>query len=283
MYTYRPLFDIHAQPHLVSCVDFLKYGYYGALLYIGQKRFQEATDFLVLTITAPAISLSAFVIDAYKKLVLVSFILNGEAATLPKYTPFVVTRHVEAHCTAYTEFSNACVVLKDAVKAEEVLAKHLTVFTRDSNLGLVKQCLHSLKQQKLLQLTRTYVTLALPEMTKAAGFPDDGHVEAEKMLLELVAQGRMRAVLDKQKHMVKFLLDDTEDVADDVAHREAMVRLQQDMEKILLVSSHLRALDAELVTSAKFQSRVQKDKDRRMRLNMHGSGQSGEERMDTME
>lgn len=267
----------------MSCVDFLKYGYYGALLYIGQKRFQEATDFLVLTITAPAISLSAIVIDAYKKLVLVSFILHGEAATLPKYTPFVVTRHVDAHCTAYTEFSNACVVLKDAAKAEEVLAKHLTVFTRDSNLGLVKQCLHSLKQQKLLQLTRTYVTLALPEMTKAAGFPEDGHVEAEKMLLELVAQGRMRAVLDKQKHMVKFLLDDTEDVTDDVAHRNAMVRLQQDMEKILLVSSHLRALDAELVTSAKFQSRVQKDKDRRMRLNMHGSGQSGEERMDTME
>lgn len=262
--TRRPLFEIHSQANLVSAVDFVSYAYYGGMLYVGQKQFQEAIDFFTLAITAPAVSLSSFVVEAFKKLVLTSLILNGETPVLPKYTPFVVTRHVESHCSAYMELSKAFRTTKDVPTCLEIAQKHAAVFVKDANFGLVKQAIEALKQKKLLQLTRTYVTIALEEMATAAGWDASEVVAAEKTLLELIAKGQLAAVIDKQKAMVKFVLDEEESDGSALAG-DAMLQLQREMQKLLLVSSQLRAMDAEIVTSAKFQNRWQKDKDRRQR------------------
>ncbi|KAF4318615.1 hypothetical protein BBO99_00007230 [Phytophthora kernoviae] len=203
----RPVLEIHSQSHLVNCVDFLGYAYYGGLLYLGEKRHQDALDFFQLAITAPAVSLSAFVIESYKKLLLVTLILCGEAAMLPKYTPFVVTRHIENHCTAYTDLVSAFVVEKNLVTVVEVVTKHEELFTQDGNFGLVKQCVQAFKQRKLLQLTRTYATIELAEVATTAGMTSNDAVIAEKMLLALISTNQMHAVIDKQKAMVRFVLE----------------------------------------------------------------------------
>lgn len=249
----------------MSAVDFVSYAYYGGMLYVGQKQFQEAIDLFTLAITAPAVSLSSFVVEAFKKLVLTSLILNGEPPVLPKYTPFVVTRHVESHCSAYMELSKAFQKTKDVEKCLEIAQKHAAVFVKDANFGLVKQAIEALKQKKLLQLTRTYVTIALEEMATTAGWDASEVVAAEKTLLELVAKGQLAAVIDKQKAMVKFVLDEEESSDGGALAGDAMLQLQREMQKLLLVSSQLRTMDAEVVTSAKFQNRLQKDKDRRQR------------------
>lgn len=272
---FRPLFEIHSQHGLVTSVDFLSYAYYGGLLYVGQKRYQEAIDFFTMAVTAPAVSLSAFVIESYKKLVLTSLILHGEPPVLPKYTPFVVTRHVETHCAPYVELSKAFSPSKDVAKCVEVTQKHAVAFVKDANFGLVKQSIDALKQKKLLQLTRTYVTIALGEMTKASGWDESEVVAGEKTLLELIAKGEMAAVIDKQKAMVKFVLEDED--SDGAYAGDAMLRLQEEMQKLMLVSSQLRTMDAEVVTSAKFQSRLQKDKERRQRGGAHN--QQGDDRL----
>lgn len=258
----------------MSAVDFVSYAYYGGLLYVGAKRFQDAIDFFTLAITAPAVSLSAFVVEAYKKLVLTSLIVHGEPPVLPKYTPFVVTRHVEAHCSVYVELMKAFKSSGDVLACTELAHKHAAVFVKDANFGLVKQTLEALRQKKLLQLTRTYVTIALSELTTAAGWSTSDAVAAEKMLLELVAKGELRAVVDKHRAMVTFVLDGDDDDDDDETERAAasdtMRQLQREMQKLVLVSSQLRTMDAEIVTSAKFQSRLQKDKDRRRGGNQQG-------------
>ncbi|KAG6611333.1 COP9 signalosome complex subunit 3 [Phytophthora cinnamomi] len=274
----QTLVEIHSQSHLVNSVDFLGYAYYGGLLYLGEKRYQEALDFFQLAITAPALSLSAFVIEAYKKLILVTLILRGEPVLLPKYTPFVVTRHVENHCTPYVDLANAFVVEKDLAAVQEVVTKHEELFIQEGNFGLVKQVVQALKQRKLLRLTRTYATIELTEVAETAGMADSDAVAAEKMLLELISNGQMHAVIDKQKAMVRFVLEDEDGGAyQDEVQGEATRKLQEEMEKLVMVASQLRYMDVELVTSAKFQSRLQKDKDRRSRINLHN--QQGDERM----
>ncbi|ETL86639.1 hypothetical protein L917_13975 [Phytophthora nicotianae] len=274
----QSLVEIHSQSHLVTSVDFLGYAYYGGLLYLGEKRYQDAMDFFQLAITAPAVSLSAFVIEAYKKLLLVTLILKGESVLLPKYTPFVVTRHVENHCTAYADLANAFVVEKDLAAVQEVVTKHEDPFIQEGNFGLVKQVVQAFKQRKLLQLKRTYATIELTEIATAAGMASSDAVAAEKMLLTLISNGQMDAVIDKQKAMVRFVLENEDGGAyHDEVQGEATKKLQQEMEKLVLVASQLRYMDVELVTSAKFQSRLQKDKDRRSRINMHN--QQSEERM----
>ncbi|KAI9914717.1 hypothetical protein PsorP6_008535 [Peronosclerospora sorghi] len=284
------LVEIHAQSNLVTCVDFLGYAYYGGLLYLGEKRYQDALDFFQLAVTAPALSLSAFVIEAYKKMLLVTLILHGEAVVLPKYTPFVVTRHVENHCTAYVDLANALVVEKDFLALQKVVGKNEELFIREGNFGLVKQVLHAFKQRKLLQLTSTYATIELAEIATTAGMSSSDEVTAETMLLTLISNGQMDAVIDKQKAMVRFVHENVDgSTYQNKVQVEATKKLQEEMAKLVLVANQLRCMDAELVTSTKFQSRLQKDKDRRSRLNVHD--QPGDERndvdsaggMDTME
>ncbi|KAH7474833.1 hypothetical protein PRIC1_013038 [Phytophthora ramorum] len=272
------LVEVHSQPHLMSTADFLGYAYYGGLLYLGEKRYQDALDFFQLAITAPAISLSAFVIEAYKKLQLVTLLLRGESVMLPKYTPFVVTRHVENHCTAYVDLVNAFAVEKDLVAVQEVASKHEELFVQEGNFGLVKQVVQAFKQRKLLQLTRTYATIELTEIATAAGMSSSDAVAAEKMLLALISTGQMDAVIDKQKAMVRFVLENEDGGAyQEQVQGEATRKLQEEMEKLVMVASQLRFMDVELVTSSKFQSRLQKDKDRRSRINIHN--QQGDDRM----
>lgn len=273
--------EIHPQPHLVESVDVLSYAYYGGLLFVGEKRFHEAIDCFLLAITAPAAALSAFVIEAYKKLVLAALIADGEPVLLPKYTPFVVSRHLESHCVPYADLSKAFVVDRDVAAVEQVVEKHRAAFEKDGNLGLVKQSVQALKQRKLLQLTRTYATIELSKLASAAGITkvegeietseidvEGSRVEAEKMLLQLIADGHMDAVIDKQKAMVTFVLEDEEN-DDKNDHGDMMRRLQSEMQKLVFVASRLRDMDTEIVTSSKFQHKLHKDKDRRQRLSLH--------------
>ncbi|GMF24714.1 unnamed protein product [Phytophthora fragariaefolia] len=268
---------IHAQ-NLVTSVDFLGYAYYGGLLYLGEKRYQNALDFFQLAITAPALSLSAFVIEAYKKLILVTLILRGENVILPKYTPYVVARNVDNHCTPYLDLASAFVVEKDLAAVQEVVAKHEELFIQEGNFGLVKQVVQAFKQRKLLRLTRTYATIELTEIATTAGMSSSDAVAAEKMLLTLISNGQMDAVIDKQKAMVRFVLEDEDAGAyQDEVQGEATRKLQEEMEKLVMVAAQLRYMDVELVTSAKFQSRMQKDKERRSRISAHN--EQGDERM----
>ncbi|TMW56871.1 hypothetical protein Poli38472_006881 [Pythium oligandrum] len=275
----QPLFEVHSQTHLVSAVDVLSYAYYGGLLYLGEKRYQDTIDLFLMAVTVPAVALSAFVVESYKKLLLASLILRGEVEPLPKYTPFVVTRHLEMHCGPYLELSRAFTGDKSVEAVAKVHETYAAVFAKDGNNGLVKQVIEALKQQKLLKLPRTYVTIPLAEMTKAADMEISGDIGAEKMLLQLVARGDMAAVIDKQKGMIKFVLDDDDhhvnNQENELEQMLAMEKLQAEMEKILHISSQLRAVDTEVVTSAKFQSRLQKDKDRRLR----GGPSGGDERV----
>jgi COP9 signalosome complex subunit 3 len=264
------------------------------VLLLGEKRFPEAMDFLLLAVTTPALALSAFAIEAYKKLLLAALLGDGEAASLPKYTPFVVSRHLESHCLPYTDLVRAFVVKRDVTAARGVVERHAAVFTKDGNLGLVRQCLVALQHRKLLQLTRTYATIELAEMPHAAGIagtnagedeaaagagadagaatPPVSSTDVEKMLLQLIASGQMDAVIDRQKAKVTFVLEDEaagKDELDSGGDAEMMRRLQREMQKLVFVASRLRDMDAELVTSAKFQGKLAKEKDRRQRLAMH--------------
>lgn len=65
----------------------MQYYYYGSIVYIANKNFERALDFLSIVISAPTQkAISAIQIAAYKKFVLVSLIYKGQVGTLPKYT-----------------------------------------------------------------------------------------------------------------------------------------------------------------------------------------------------
>jgi COP9 signalosome complex subunit 3 len=136
---------------------------------------------------------------------------------------------------------------------------------KSGNLGLAKQCLEAFRRKKLLQLTRTYVTISLHDIGTAAGMKND--VEAEKTLLYLVDESKVSVGIDlKPTKMVTFLEDD--ESYDNV---DMMNKVNEELSKIMDISLQLRSMDTEIVQTAKFASKI-KDKERRKQQgNLSGS------------
>lgn len=132
--------------------DVLLYFYYGGMAYIGAKDLRKAYHFLKLVknkikklqlftclfkkknifkaVTMPSSVLSSIMIEAYKKLILVSLLLHGhvifffkkkrknhlielnflqtkKAPSLPKYSSNALQRHLKTVFPPYQEFANA--------------------------------------------------------------------------------------------------------------------------------------------------------------------------------
>lgn len=88
--------------------SFLQYYYYGAIIYIGNKNYDRALDFLTIVISAPTQkAISAIQVAAYKKFVLVSLIYQGQLKPLPKYTAQGVEKVCKTQSQPYTSLLKA--------------------------------------------------------------------------------------------------------------------------------------------------------------------------------
>ena len=68
----------------LAYTDHLLYHLYGAMIYIGLKKWKRALEFLRYVITAPAAgAISKIMVEAYKKWILVSLIYQGSVSGSP--------------------------------------------------------------------------------------------------------------------------------------------------------------------------------------------------------
>lgn len=84
------------------------YYYYGSVIYIGNKKYDRALEFLSIVISAPTQkAISAIQIAAYKKFVLVSLISQGQLHPLPKYTAQAVEKICRTQAIPYVNLVKA--------------------------------------------------------------------------------------------------------------------------------------------------------------------------------
>lgn len=100
----------------VSGLDVMRYFYYGGIVFLSLKRFTDARNMLQTCISLPTESLSSVIVEAYKKWVLCSLLLNGSMPELPKYASPVISRHIEEAADLYVSFGKA---FERAVRGEE--------------------------------------------------------------------------------------------------------------------------------------------------------------------
>ncbi|ORY06177.1 hypothetical protein K493DRAFT_404095 [Basidiobolus meristosporus CBS 931.73] len=173
----------------IKVQDHLLYHYYGAMVYIGLKKFSRAAEFLELVIATPSLATSAIQVEAYKKQLLVSLLLEGQLISLPKYTAQCVIQNIKVLCAPYLDFASAYSSLNMArVRAE--LGVHESTFIKDKNHGLILQCLDALYRRNILQLTRTYLTLSMEDIARTVGLEGPTATqEAEKYVLQMIESG----------------------------------------------------------------------------------------------
>jgi len=164
---------------------FLLYYYYGGMIYTAVKNYDRALYYFEVAISTPAMAMSHIMLESYKKYILVSLILRGKPITIPKYSSQVIGRFMKPLSQHYHELSNFYINNGSPESVRAVITKYQETFTRDNNMGLVKQVLATLYKKKIQRLTKTFLTLSLSDVASRASL--SGPAEAEKYILNMVS------------------------------------------------------------------------------------------------
>ncbi|KAK9767822.1 hypothetical protein K7432_002051 [Basidiobolus ranarum] len=237
----------------IKVQDHLLYHYYGAMIYIGLKQFSRAAEFLELVIATPSVGTSAIQVEAYKKHVLVSLLLEGQLINLPKYTAPCVIQAIKVLCAPYLDLAAAYSSLNvSRVKAELMI--HESSFIKDRNYGLVSQCLDALYRRNILQLTRTYLTLSMEDIAKTVGFEGPTATqEAEKYVLQMIESGDIFASIRYRPEgsMVSF-----EDNPDCHNTSETLNALNQKLQLASEIGKRVSKIEQDIACSKEYLSKV---------------------------
>ncbi|KAI8810891.1 hypothetical protein BJ742DRAFT_799121 [Cladochytrium replicatum] len=259
------------QPHAYNLrvQDFLLHHYYGAMLWIGLKRFDRAFDFLQLCITAPASVCSVIQIEAYRKYVLVSLILHGSFVPPPKYTSAAVIRAcTSSYTSAYTDFAQSAKT-GSVNRIQQALLKYHEHFAKHRNLGLAKQCVQSFNRRHVQQLTQTYITLSLADIAKGirstesvveggqemetdTALEPDAFKEVERLVLRMVEENQVFATIShRDGGMVSF-----HDLPDKFNTEQTATTMDDQIRKSIAISERVARLSKEIGLSKDYVSKT---------------------------
>ncbi|KAG0266308.1 COP9 signalosome complex subunit 3 [Mortierella polycephala] len=238
--------DVNPVQTHINYKDFLLYHYYGGMIYAYLKNFERAVEFFKLAVSAPAEVASAIQIEAYKKYILTSLLHYGKVPALPKYTAASVQKCLKLHCVPYAEFSAAYEKKANSVIKTE-LEKHKQVYVRDRNFGLVKQCMEALHRRNIQDLTRTYLTLSVEDITTQIGLGSelDGAKRVEGIIVRMIESGDIFATISHEHAggMVSFLDDPNQH-----NNTATMDMINTQIQKATTITSKLVAVDQTLAS-----------------------------------
>mmetsp|Transcript_33653 Transcript_33653/g.94681 ORF Transcript_33653/g.94681 Transcript_33653/m.94681 type:complete len:422 (+) Transcript_33653:148-1413(+) len=208
----------------------LLFFYYSACVYIGVKNFSKALQFLSLVFYVPGNGASTISVEAYKKYVLVSLLLNGKYVALSFGNGKGVQREVRHLCAEYHEIeADAKSMIWDNLEK-----KYKGCLSRDGNYGLFKQVIVALKMHRVKRLQDTFITLSRQEVSARANIPEE---EVEGLLVRMVKSGHVRVKLDHKTDMVRF---ESNDCGEDTG--AVVATLAKEVERSMEYTRKLRKL-----------------------------------------
>eukprot|EP01083_Nonionella_stella_P065500 171698_1 len=216
-----PILEVAITQSPLEAKDNLLYHYYASVVLIAFKRRKEALECLVGALAAPSTAISAIQIACYRKYVLLSLLVYGKPMPLPRSTSPYVFRHLSKLAPEYTELADAYSAGME--RLEKVVESFRVQFEKDDNLGLVQQVICGLVRRNIKNLTNTYVTLSLEDITKNSNA--ESPAQTEMLIRSMIEKGEIFARIDQEKGMVSFL-DESQDFASQsmVADLDARIR-----------------------------------------------------------
>ncbi|XP_042461664.1 COP9 signalosome complex subunit 3-like isoform X2 [Zingiber officinale] len=236
------IFEVdHLRDHFLYC-------YYGGMINIGLKRFEKALECLHNAVTAPMTTLNAIAVEAYKKYILVSLILNGQVPSFPKYTSSAALRNLKSYTQPYVDLANSYARGKSS-ELEACVQTNQEKFQSDSNLGLVKQVLSSLYKHNIQRLTQTYLTLSLQDIANVAQL--NSPKEAEMRVLQMIQDGEIFATINQKDGMVSFHEDPEQYKTCGMTEH-----IDFSIQRLMVLSKKLSSLDEHLSCDPTYLSKV---------------------------
>lgn len=163
----------------------------GAQVYIGQRNFDRASLFLEFVLSTPSYSfaVSALMVEAYKKLILVNLVSHGQAPQVSQIVETAISRTLSQSSKPYE-------ILAEAFRARNLAKFHAEVdaagscWQDDGNLGLVREAGEALRRYRVVDLQKTYTSLPIERVAKHLSMPVP---ETTALLQSMTQQGHLNA------------------------------------------------------------------------------------------
>lgn len=230
--------DIHKEDGQFEIKHVIMYHYYGGMVYAALKHFNRAAQFFDIVLTLPLQSVTHLMIEAYKKHILLALLNHGKLPehSLPKSAPVCIAKHEKSVGPAYCKLAQEYVSLNyDKIHTSVLLNE--SIYDRDENLGLVKQCLAQVRKRNIKRLTKTFVTLSLRDVANHVGLETER--EAEAFILDMIDDNEIFASIDQRSGMVVF-----EDNPEKYDSTIIFQKLQSDMDQSITLIQVLRKMNA---------------------------------------
>ncbi|OAY67040.1 COP9 signalosome complex subunit 3, partial [Ananas comosus] len=232
------------QPRDLFSITIMAYGAKENLKFWLRCKWNNATH----VVTAPMTTLNAIAVEAYKKYILVSLILNGQVPSFPKYTSSTAQRNLKNHTQPYIDLS-ACYASGKYSDLEAFIQSNVEKFQSDNNLGLVKQVLSSLYKRNIQRLTQTYLTLSLQDIANAVQLKTPK--EAEMHVLRMIQDGEIFATINQKDGMVSFHEDPEQYKTCEMAEH-----IDSTIQRLMALSKKLRSIDEQISCDPAYVSKV---------------------------
>jgi len=224
--------------------DYLSYYYYGGMIFTAIKNYDKALYFFEVVVTTPSVAVSHIMMEAYKKFILVSLIFHGKIVNLPAYTSPVLKRYIKPLCQPYLDLA-AVYAQNNPSDLRTTITKHTEVYTRDTNMGLVKQCQTAQIKKNIQRLTKTFLTLSLTDMAYRVQLSDPK--DAEKYVLHMIEDGEIFATINQKDGMVRF-----HDNPEKYNSPNMLLELDKEMQLCIQLDSKLKEMDREISVNPQY-------------------------------
>ncbi|XP_019861392.1 PREDICTED: COP9 signalosome complex subunit 3-like [Amphimedon queenslandica] len=182
------------------------YFYYGGMTYTCLHDYLRALQLFTMCLCVPAIAVSAVMLAAYKKYILVCLLKYNKMIQLPKCASHLVERVFKSPCGHYLELAKAYATGDHRVVSQ--LVRH-----------------------NVQRLTMSFITLSLEDAAQRVDLSDSN--EMEKMLRDMIEDGDINACINQKEEMIVFSDDFVDDNCAQTleARLKECMSLQQEMSK----------------------------------------------------
>ncbi|KAF2853966.1 hypothetical protein T440DRAFT_295268 [Plenodomus tracheiphilus IPT5] len=190
--------------------DVLEYYVLGAMAYLGLKKFKKAQHFLECVLIAPSANVAnGLMLEAYKKWVLVSCLIDGKIAAIPRTANSQAIKQVKGASRAYEALAEAYEQLGNLPKLKAQIKTGEEIWAEDGNTGLVAELLNSQMKTYVSRLSRTFSAIPVLNIANNVGASAD---EIAQYLDKLIKDGHLNARLEETDKsnagiVLRFFLD----------------------------------------------------------------------------
>lgn len=152
---------------------------------------------------------NGLMLEAYKKWVLVSCLVNGKTAVVPRTANSIAMKQCKSASKAYEALADAYEQLGNLPKLKAQIKIGEEIWAEDGNSGLVAELLNSQMKLYISQLSRTFSAIPVSNIANNVGAGAD---EIAQYVDQLIKDGQLNARLEETRKpnvgvVLRFFLD----------------------------------------------------------------------------